>query len=108
MLIRWLSVSAIFNLCLKFYSSSPSSVLFIVILVIIVTTAMKIDNEQVIKLANLKVYNFLGNEISIKINMNKDSQVILPWKLFPILLGTFSTPKISINKTGKVSLNKHK
>jgi len=39
---------------------------------------MKIDNEQVIKLANLKVYNFLGNEISIKININKDSQVILP------------------------------
>ena len=77
-------------------------------LVIIVTIAIKIVKEQVIRLANLKVYNFVGIEINNIININKAKQVILPWKLFPIYLGTFSTPKTSISKTGKVSLNKHK
>jgi hypothetical protein len=77
-------------------------------LVIIVTIAIKTVKEQVIRLANLKVYNFLGNEINNIININKVKQVILPRKLFPKDLGTFSIPKISISKTGKVSLNKHK
>lgn len=76
--------------------------------VITVTIAIETVIEQVIRLANLKVYNFLGIEIRNSIDINKANHVILPWKLFPIYLGTFSIPKISISKTGKVSLNKHK
>jgi hypothetical protein len=47
-------------------------------LVIIVTIAIKIVKEQVIRLANLKVYNFVGIEINNIININKAKQVILP------------------------------
>ena len=108
MLIRWLSVRAIFNLYPKLYSISPSSVLCRVKLVIIVTKEIKTVKEQVIRLATLSVFNFLGIDMSNIININKVKQVVLPWKSFPKYFGAFSIPKISISKTGKVFLNKHK